>query len=156
MHKVRQTPDFEDDEVTTGCCYGSVVYGPDRCTCWEPIYDTEQADADLSTEPTTRAKRCHDCAFRPDSPERATEDGREELEDIVGNLDRTFWCHQGMRKVIGYRHPDGREKPADPDYDSYEPLKHDAIAYNADGSAGARCAGWASARANLLKEPACG
>ena len=25
-----------------GCCMGAAVYGPNRCTWWEPFYDLEQ------------------------------------------------------------------------------------------------------------------
>lgn len=107
-----------------------------------------QAEPDLSTEPTTRAKCCHDCAYRQRSPER-TREGFESPADLAGDAGREFWCHQGMRKIVAWRHPDGREKSAG-EIDDYAPPILNGIAYLADGRAGERCAGWASIRASLL------
>lgn len=28
------------------CCMGAAAMGPERCTCWEPVYDLDQADPD--------------------------------------------------------------------------------------------------------------
>lgn len=55
------------------CCWPTVLGDgdPRECTCWEPVYDLDQAD-ELATdlEPTTRETRCVDCAFRPESADR--------------------------------------------------------------------------------------
>ena len=118
------------------CCIGAVVYGPDRCTCWAPAYDLDQAV--IAPAPiATRRTRCIDCAFRPDSPERARGD---ELEDLP-----SFACHQGVRRVVEWRHPDGRVRPGDPaDYEP--PFDRDGMGYKADGSPMDMCAGWAQSR----------
>lgn len=35
-------PDLPDTGGT--CCWGAVVYGPEHCTCWTPIYDLAQTE----------------------------------------------------------------------------------------------------------------
>lgn len=133
-------PGVEDSEHDI-CCMGAVMRGAAYCTCWDPIFNLEQAAADTSTTPTIRQKCCQDCAYRQGSPERERDDG--ELDEIVAHPDRTFWCHQGMRKVVAWHHPDGRELPAGPE-DDYKPLIVGEVPYLADGTAGERCAGWAA------------
>lgn len=151
--------DFADDEMP--CCMASAMRGPRACTCWEPVYDLEQAEAvakfgrdpDLPgvvhEGPTmkTRETCCHDCAYRNDSPERA-EGYDEELRDVAGTVGDVFACHEGMRRVVSWRHPDGRELPAgDGDY---APPMIGGVAFKADGTSADLCAGWAAHRRGLL------
>jgi hypothetical protein len=115
------------------CCDGAAFMGPQRCTCWEPVYDLDQVDPDptavkllaAGVQPVTRPAPCHDCAYRPGSPERRGEDGyagdQELLDRIVATGER-FWCHQGMRKVVAYRHPSGVTVPVE--VDGYGPPPH--------------------------------
>lgn len=148
MHVAYDDPTLAD-QPDTGCCYGSAIYGPGRCTCWEPVHDAEQQDP-VPAEPTTRDRMCDDCAFRADSPERTGDDRYEHAGDTDSLLDegRTFWCHQGMRRKIARRHPDGREIPVD--VDAYHPAIVGGVAFKADGSPADRCAGWANAKARAV------
>lgn len=128
------------DDPATGCCMGEAAYDPTRCTCWEPIFDVEQAEPQTDTEPTTRAKCCHDCAYRQGSPEREGGMG-DDLDGLAeGRGSGVFWCHAGLRRAVSYRHPDGRVLPAgDGDY---RPPILAGVPYKADGTAGERCGGW--------------
>lgn len=141
-------PDLAALEVP--CCMGAAVYGLERCTCWEPIYDLDQAESlDVGSPPATRSSCCIDCAYRNGSPERTSGLG-EELVDVAGTPGSVFACHQGMRRVVAWRHPllGDREIPAGPG--DYRPPIRDGIAYRADGSPADLCAGWASYRRGLL------
>lgn len=147
------------------CCAGAAMLGPERCTCWEAIHDLEQQPPDqekvrwlaAGVEPVTRDSMCGDCAYRPDSPERRGDPSylgnAEDLERMAA-YDR-FWCHQGMRRRIAWRHPSGavfeKDHPG-----SYDPPIIGGIPYRVDGSPGELCAGWdarrraiAAARARL-------
>jgi hypothetical protein len=135
---------LEGDDVP--CCMAGAMRGPRACTCWTPVYDLEQADPDLSTQPVTRETCCHDCAYRNGSPERA-EGYDGELQDIAGDGSR-FACHQGMRRVVAWRHPDGREIPAAEG--DYEPPIIGLVTFRADGTPADYCAGWAAHRRALL------
>jgi hypothetical protein len=128
------------DLLIVPCCYGTAEDGDwESCTCWEPVYDADQVDIDPTSEPTTAEQRCHDCAYRPDSPERT---GGALLPGPDGP---PFWCHQGMRRIVGWRHPPtGRVVPAGTG--DYRPPILGATPYRADGTAGIICAGWASQR----------
>ena len=54
----------------------SVIIGRSQhCTCWKPIHDRRQRRALRAGPPVVRARACSDCAYRPDSPERAGADG---------------------------------------------------------------------------------
>lgn len=141
------------------CCLGAFEEGPQACTCWEPVYDHDQATPDETAVPTTRKSMCEDCAFAPGSPERSGDERYSHSDEDLTTLDN-FWCHQGMRKPIRWRHASlGIEVPADTD--AYEPPRRIlvidgekvAVPYKADGSPGERCAGWAAhqrARAHEL------
>lgn len=126
------------------CCYGAAGMGRDRCTCWEPVYDLEQQPLENGgvppAEPATRRKCCADCAYRNGSPER------ERGEELPRGPDKEFWCHQGMRRAVAYRHPEsGREVPAgDGDYQPPVGPRSRPFAWRADGTPGERCAGWAA------------
>lgn len=130
------------------CCYGS-ANAENRCTCWEPVYDLEQQplhnDGALPVEISTRAKCCGDCAYRNGSPERSDERAELLLDVAHSGGRREFWCHQGVRRVIAFKHPDGRELPAgDGDYRPPVGPEDRPIIWKADGTPGERCAGWAA------------
>lgn len=149
--------DFPDAGNGT-CCIGAAVYGPHRCTCWEPVFDLEQAPVDKTAvqwlgagvTPVTRTRMCGDCAYRPNSPEKSGDEtyagDPDFLEGIAVNGER-FWCHQGLRKPIAWRHPSGVEIPAHPG--GYDPPKVNGVPYRADGSPGELCAGWDARRRAL-------
>lgn len=137
-----QHPDEEVPASGLLCCWGATIYGPDRCTCWEPVYDVEQT---VPAEPATRGgciaadTLCGDCAFRPGSPERADEWSREHLYRLA-DTGEPFWCHRGMRRPLRYQHPDGRVASGSPD--DWQPLTLNGVPYQADGTPGLLCAGW--------------
>jgi hypothetical protein len=150
-------PDFP--EVGDGtCCAGAALYGPDRCTCWVAEYDLEQAEVDqeavqalaAGVAPNTRDRMCPDCAYRPGSPEKSG-DGTcvgdaGTLEGLAMRGER-FWCHQGVRKPVAWRHPSGLEIPG---HDGgYEPPIIAGVPYRADGSPAELCAGWDARRRAL-------
>lgn len=91
-------PPPADDTIP--CCMGAALDGHTGCTCWEPIHDVDQADPTGDDTVRARRGRCDDCAYRPDSPEQ---DNPAALP-----VSQAFWCHQGMRRIVGWRHPDGR------------------------------------------------
>lgn len=135
------------------CCLGAAEEGPHACTCWEPVYDLEQqpVQEDLAAVAGTREKACDNCAYRAGSPEREGDDRYQGSED--GDLERfardgVFWCHQGMRKPVLWRHRLGIEVAADSD--AYEPpmvrCGPELVPFKADGTPGERCAGWAALR----------
>lgn len=155
------------------CCYSKIEYGPERCTCWEPVFDMEQAEpvtervgmvageiparggqsahprlCDLHETPTrsvtVRSKCCHDCAYRAGSPERDGGFTEEALLALPAQAHRVFACHQGMVRVIRWTHPCGVEVPAGEG--DYRPPVIDGVAFKADGTPAELCAGWAALR----------
>lgn len=148
---VGASPDDRDDYTYEGadfpCCTGASMGGPRSCTCWTQVYDIEQADPKIETTVVeTRETCCDDCAYRNGSPERERE-YTDELVDIAGDGSR-FFCHKGMRRVVAWRHPNGRELPAGAG--DYAPPVVDGVAYRADGTPADLCAGWAAHRRALL------
>lgn len=142
-------PDVGNDEVP--CCYGSAEDGPKGCTCWVEVYDLAQhplTDDGFTVGPSP----CADCAYRPDSPEKA---GAEHVAGDAGLLDRLvekaepFWCHQGIRRVVALRwEPDDGREPVEhivPEEFAvaYRPPMRDNRPYKADGTVADLCAGWA-------------
>ena len=136
----------------------NAALGPSRCTCWTPVYDLDQAEPDPTAvkllaagiQPVVRTRPCGDCAYRPGSPERRGEEGYagdQELLDRIVETGERFWCHQGMRKPVAYRHPSGVVVPVE--VDGYHPPKVEGVPYRADGSPGEVCAGWAKRRRAL-------
>lgn len=119
------------------CCYGSID-GPDQCACWQPVYDTDQQETRGGSMVQARTVPCHDCAYRPDSPEQ------RDCVPLPGRSRGVFWCHQGMRRIVGWRHPDGRYAPAGAG--AYDPpsLAGGAVPLKADGETADLCAGWLS------------
>lgn len=139
------------------CCWGAVVYGASRCTCWEPVYDLEQQPVQPAGKltidggdfvPADRPLMCGDCAYRPGSPERTSDEraaaDAEHLEALAYG-DRPFWCHQGIRRPIAHEHPTG-EIYAEEDSINYTPPVAHGVPYRADGSPAEVCAGWTARR----------
>lgn len=147
----------DDDLPEVPCCMGAAVF--ERCTCWVPVHDVEQAP-ELPGEPVPRPDgMCSDCACRRDSVERqAFETGKETglLSRWEGVLDcvtdgTPFYCHDGLRRRIGERHPDGRFRKLGPH--GYEPLVgSDGVPRRADGRPAFLCAGWAALRRKHLQQ----
>jgi len=86
---------FDLPDVGEGaCCLGAAGMGPERCTCWQPVYDLDQTDPDptavkllaAGVQPVTRSAPCHDCAYRPGSPERRGEDGYAGDQDLLDRI----------------------------------------------------------------------
>jgi hypothetical protein len=132
-------------EASFVCCYGSSIKGPEYCTCWTAEYDADQQPIQ-ETEPTVRERMCGDCAFLPQSPERQgafgyDNNGTDDLNELVA-LGKRFFCHDGMSRVVRYRHPSGAVIEANPG--DYQPAQADGCAYKADGSPAFLCAGWAA------------
>lgn len=134
---------------TTGmCCMGSAMGGAGRCTCWEPVYDLEQAEPQLDAPTVTRSSMCDDCAYRPGSPERAGQEDAgadEEGLDALVYSGSPFTCHKGIRRPIRWLHPSGVEIPGSPL--DYRPPIHGARPYQANGLPAEVCGGWALRRA---------
>lgn len=133
------------------CCMGASLDGPMGCTCWEPEYDLDQAPV-VPAEPATRHIMCATCAYRTTSPERSGDPNYEFAGDELPDGETPFWCHQGMRKPLRWRHRSLRIViEATGDY--YAPPQvvegNAAVPYKADGTPGDRCAGWAAARRRL-------
>lgn len=128
------------------CCMGVANGGLDYCTCWEPIHDLEQAaDLDAMTPLQARAKCCDDCAYRNGSPERSGDD-EDWLLGLPGER-ATFFCHEGIRRVLSYWHPSGLVLPAGAG--DYDPPRGDGRVFRADGSPAHICAGFAAYRAAI-------
>ncbi len=131
------------------CCEGTRTQGATACTCWRIVYDLDQQPLDVGAEPETRERMCVDCAYRPGSPERAGDPSyradADELERIAA-CDR-FWCHEGIRKPVRWRHPAGIEIDGHPG--GYDPPIVDCVPYRADGRPAGLCAGWDARRRAL-------
>lgn len=143
-------PDVGNGEMP--CCEGSAFVGPEACTCWEPVFDIEQQPPHGQIEPGVRPNMCHDCAYRPSSPERsgdpdAAMDG-DRLQELVAGGYR-FWCHQGMRRPTHWKHPYGATVPPSPL--NYQPPIIEGIPYKADGTPGDICGGWAALRLKAMQ-----
>ena len=139
---VEQYPDAD----YVGCCEGAAYRGLEACTCWVPEYDVEQAPVSVESVTEhgidTRPRRCGDCAYRPDSPERADVYTAEHLVHIAA-VGEPFWCHDGMRKPDRWRHPQ-RAEVVIGSGDDWQPPKVGGIPWRADGRPALLCAGWAS------------
>jgi hypothetical protein len=135
------------------CCYGSAINGPQSCTCWEPVFSVEQQHRATPGEMGARTVMCDGCAQKAGSPERTGAGGYEHDDESLDSLVATgtpFQCHQGMRRVVRYRHPSGAEVEANPD--DYRPPIVNGVAYKADGTPADLCFGWSLRRAAFLRE----
>ena len=145
----RQWPDLD---LEVPCCAGSAMFGPERCTCWETVYDQPQTSplrADLPAG--VRPRMCVDCAYRPNSPERRGDpDAAADTEQLRELADggQPFWCHQGMRRPIVYRHPSGaRVEASELDYaPPMQQIDGRWVPFKADGTPADLCGGWAALR----------
>lgn len=149
-------------ELELPCCDGVAWHGSlnggDGCTCWEPIYDREQAELISGLEAQARATPCDTCACR--SLAETLPDGSPvpwDLENAYGDMlnnarrGRPFYCHKGMRKLIGYRHPQlGQTHVDDPDACA-EPPFVDGVPYDADGRPSPLCAAWVGEARRLVR-----
>ncbi|HST86666.1 MAG TPA: hypothetical protein VLL08_33315 [Kineosporiaceae bacterium] len=133
------------------CCDPATYYGPHRCTCWEPVYDTVQAPPvpvagpdDLGVQP----RMCGDCAYRPDSPERSEGFTERHLLALPAKAE-PFWCHEGMVRPIAYRHPALGDIPGDTA--DWRPPIVNGVPYRADGRPGLLCFGWATRAAKASR-----
>lgn len=134
------------------CCMSVAAHGDiEYCTCWEPEHDLEQAaELDEFAPLETRAKCCQDCAYRNGSPERSGED-EDWLLELPGRR-ATFFCHEGIRRVLRYHHPSGLVLPAGAG--DYDPPRGEGRVYRADGRPALICAGFDAHRAALTRTAA--
>lgn len=148
-------PDWNGPADGVPCCSATMYGDWDDCTCWEPIYDPPEQQPLLPGETTTMPTMCADCAYRPGSPERmgtpdAAADGYE-LDDLAIGGTR-FWCHDGMRRLLGLAHPSGEVWIAESAEDGRAVTHYDppidwlGIPHRADGTPGSLCAGWDARR----------
>ena len=90
------------------CCIGAAVYGPGHCTCWTPVYDLDQAEPDTTITHSVMPRRCSDCAFLRNSPERADEYASEQLDRIPAGARRlAALCYEHARLHPAPRTDDG-------------------------------------------------
>lgn len=138
------TPSMLRAPDDAACCWGAVM--GTACTCWrEVLVPTPNDDVQEGPNPVQRS-RCGDCAYRRDSPERADE---TPLPDAP---EHPFWCHAprdgktaGMPLVVAYVHEETGERQEVPHGDSYQPFQRGGRTWNADGTPGTLCRGWAAA-----------
>lgn len=163
MHDYQgELPDVGNEEIP--CCLGSAHRGPDGCTCWVEVYDLEQQPLSDDDQFTARPTPCADCAYRPDSPEKA---GAEHVVGDAGLLDalvergEPFWCHQGIRRVVALRwQPEADPRPPvehvvpEEFAVAYRPPMRDNRPYKADGTVADLCGGWAARVAARTPPPA--
>lgn len=140
----RLHPDVDEfDPDLTTCCWAAIDRGLTACTCWEPVYDVDQANPDPDGPRDVREAMCGDCAFRAGSPERETVWHREELFALA-DRGEPFYCHDGMRRPSAWRHPQLGEVAGDPD--DWAPPIINGLPFRADGRPAVLCAGWAARR----------
>lgn len=149
-------PDLPDLGLAIPCCDGVAFRGSYACTCWIPVYDRHQAAA-LMGESRIRETMCADCAFRPASPERSGDTryahaGDGDLDELPHRMEATFYCHQGMRRIVAYIHgTTGYVHRVETD-GYYAPLELGDRAYKANGAPAEVCAGFHAARALILRD----
>ncbi|MCB1147360.1 MAG: hypothetical protein KDK38_11195 [Leptospiraceae bacterium] len=126
------------------CCYGYIQNGPRGCNCWHPVYDLEQNKIYDTEQPVinVRKKKCNDCAFKHNSPEYQ--------DDSIYNIRGNFYCHQGMRKIIAWKHENGDIVNHNVNCDDYDPPIKKNIPYTANGSPAKICRGWYSRNKRFL------
>jgi len=124
------------------CCMGAVSAG--RCTCWEPVYDTEQAPEIPNLRPVVRPTPCSNCACRGDK--RGADDYDAALEDMRRRaaVGKPFYCHAGMRMVLAHVHPDGSRIETGDEWYFDAPWSKAGHPLKTDGSPADLCTGWAA------------
>lgn len=127
---------------TADCCEGAREHGTLYCTCWEPVFDVDQAEPEQGPS-ALRSRCCQDCAFKPDSPEANVDYHPTDRDELMANAragGERFLCHNGMRRILSWRHPDGREVEAVPG--DYAPTMVGWHGAKADGSPAEVCGGY--------------
>lgn len=130
------------------CCYGVTLDGPSGCTCWTAVYSADQTTPAVGV-PVTRRLMCEDCAYRPSSPEKRGDPmyRGDAVELEMAAETGTFFCHQGLRRIVKWVHSSGAEYPAPPG--GYDPPIVDNVPYRTDGMPEELCAGWDARRRAL-------
>jgi hypothetical protein len=150
--------EWPDTGLDAPCCEDSAYDGPGSCICWQPVYDLEQQPIndeiarmlDAGVLPVTRPLMCGDCAYRPGSPEKSGDEtfaGDADFLDQLAADEKPFWCHQGIRVPVTWRHPSGMEIPGHAG--GYDPPIRKGVPYQADGQPAHLCAGWDARRRAL-------
>lgn len=128
------------DATLNMCCIGAANTDGDKCTCWQPVVEPQTGPAQegpMAVQP----KRCGDCAYRRDSPERQAIGG-DTMPYIPENR---FLCHDGMARVTSYRHDEGYETHAlTGAHTDYRPPTNGWACWQKDGTPAIVCAGWAA------------
>ncbi|GAB2906956.1 hypothetical protein GCM10027047_01520 [Rhodococcus aerolatus] len=120
------------------CCTGGSFTDAERCEQWHPVLD-EQPSTEVEHGPMAIAETlCHDCAYRPGSPERAQQGG----DQLDASIRQPFTCHQGMARAVRYEHPNGHTRPGEPG--DYRPVERGGQAWRTGGTLAQHCAGWAA------------
>lgn len=125
-------------ELEEPCCMTAAATDMEDCLCWKPVRDKRRQQPKEGPN-EVRARMCEDCAYRPDSPERAAIGGDVPYFDSRA----PFFCHQGVPLVLSYRHPSGAVRDAEPG--DYDPFRAKDRIFRANGQPGQLCAGWAAA-----------
>lgn len=137
------------------CCMGVAERGPESCTCWSPVFDLEQTDPDGLAIAGAMARPCSDCAYRKNSPERRGEEhmrGDEEFLERIVVDGEPFWCHDGMRQVVAWKHEGTGIRLDLTSTGDYRPPVLEGIPYRADGRPGDLCAGWLARRLKHMQQ----
>lgn len=147
-------PDLSSD--ADPCCAGRAIDGPRGCQCWIEVFSPPaQAEPRPGLPPVPDPLRpCSTCAYNRDSPEKRSEPGYQAGPDDLERLAATgipFYCHAGMRYLIGYVHPPSGRSWSPPLGD-FRPPTVAGVPYRADGSPGFVCAGWLLRRAVLTRQ----
>lgn len=139
------------------CCYGVAFHeepiGGRHCTCWEPIFATDEKQQDPRPGmPVARTTRCDSCACFV--PSGHLPDGRDippDLEEAYYAMlaaraaGTPFWCHKGLRLRVAERHPLLGVRPAAHPTDAPDrqdvPIVDD-VPYKLDGSPADLCFAW--------------
>jgi hypothetical protein len=153
-------PDLSSD--ADPCCAGRALDGPRGCECWTEVFSplVQAPPAEGLPQIPDPVEPCRDCAYRHGSPEKNGDPGcsadGEDLERLAA-AGEPFFCHAGIRYLIGYVHPacgrPGCEGTTwSPPKGDYRPPIIGRVPYQADGSPGFLCAGWMLRRATLIRQ----
>lgn len=134
LHTSVQAPPDPD----VACCLAAAMTSGQECSCWMPVRSEIRA---LPKEGPSevRARMCGDCAYRGGSPERAGRAG----EPLDYGRREPFFCHQGVAYVVALVHPCGAVISGEKG--DYDPILAADRIFQADGTPGVLCAGWAAA-----------
>ena len=165
-------PDLSSDKDP--CCGGRALDGPRGCECWAEVFSPLEQAPVLEGLPQIPVPcvMCSDCAYKADSPEKRGEPGYsgtpEDLERLAATGER-FFCHRGIRYLIGYVHAPC-ERPGcaarqagvvaghcagatfSPQKGDYRPPLRGGVPYQADGTPAYLCGGWMLRAAVLIRQ----